>query len=385
MKPERSHWFFKDERSDKEYVLELSERDGGWVVDTHYGRRGSALKGVPKTVEPLDYDSAKAVYDAEAKARIKKRYVLQDDGQAYTAASSDYTSTGLDPQLLNPVDRDQLPGYFEDDDWGFQRKYDGHRRGFILSPDARVSSNKLGFAVSYPTDLDAGFDALERYFPLSLDGELIGNVYVIFDVTTFAGRDVRDLPYIDRLSIIEDIADQLPAGGPIMKIETAFTPEQKRALFARMERDRREGVVGKRFSAPYVAGRPNSLGDQVKHKFLEDITAIVLSHSDGKRSVSLGLFDAQGEFVNVGNCTIPPNKPIPEKGATVDVSYLYAYEGGSLFQPVYKCLRDDVNNSECRIDRLKYKRDELDQDPEPDADHEYEYEPPIEMDGSFSM
>jgi bifunctional non-homologous end joining protein LigD len=37
------------------------------------------------------------------------------------------------------------------------------------------------------------------------------------------------------------------------------------------------------------------------------------------------------------------------------VRYLYAHLGGSIFQPVYLGVRDDIRAEECVIGQLKYK------------------------------
>jgi bifunctional non-homologous end joining protein LigD len=60
----------------------------------------------------------------------------------------------------------------------------------------------------------------------------------------------------------------------------------------------------------------------------------------------------------VGNVTIPANHSIPAKGAIVEVRYLYAYPGGSLFQPVYLGKRDDVDMRACTVSQLKFKAGE---------------------------
>ena len=59
--------------------------------------------------------------------------------------------------------------------------------------------------------------------------------------------------------------------------------------------------------------------------------------------------------VEVGNVTIPANKDIPKEGQIVEVRYLYAYRGGSLFQPTYLGPRTDVLKDECTFSQLKYK------------------------------
>ncbi len=113
------------------------------------------------------------------------------------------------------------------------------------------------------------------------------------------------------------------------------------------------GRRGKRGDANYTAGRPNSGGPQLKFKFHETASFIV-TKVNGKRSVSLMLFDGD-KVIPVGNVTIPPNHTVPQVGAIVETRYLYAYLGGSIFQPVYLGVRDDIRPGECQLSQLKYK------------------------------
>ena len=103
-----------------------------------------------------------------------------------------------------------------------------------------------------------------------------------------------------------------------------------------------------------VAGRPASGGSQVKCKFYATCTCLVAAQND-QRSVRLHLFDDAGAAVSVGNVTIPSNKSIPNAGAFVEIRYLYAYRGGSLYQPAYLGERDDLEREACTISQLKYK------------------------------
>jgi hypothetical protein len=50
----------------------------------------------------------------------------------------------------------------------------------------------------------------------------------------------------------------------------------------------------------------------------------------------------------VGSVTIPPSHTVPAAGSIVEVRYLYAYEGGSLYQPVYLGIRDDIDAGAAR-------------------------------------
>jgi hypothetical protein len=103
----------------------------------------------------------------------------------------------------------------------------------------------------------------------------------------------------------------------------------------------KEGIVFKRRDAAYVPGRPASGGDQLKLKFTATASAIVAGADGSRRSVKLELLDGPRR-VGVGNVTIPANHPIPAVNQIVEVRYLYAYPGGSLYQPVYLGKRDDV-------------------------------------------
>ena len=55
------------------------------------------------------------------------------------------------------------------------------------------------------------------------------------------------------------------------------------------------------------------------------------------------------------NVTIAPNKAIPAAGALVEIRYLYAYKGGSLYQATYLNERDDIEAGDCVLGQLKYK------------------------------
>jgi hypothetical protein len=81
---------------------------------------------------------------------------------------------------------------------------------------------------------------------------------------------------------------------------------------------------------------------------------------NSKRSVGLILLSDTGEPVDVGNVTIPVNKPVPPVASIIECKYLYAYPLGALFQPIYLGTRDDVARGDCTVKQLVYKRDEVD-------------------------
>src|SRR5690606_805401 len=95
-----------------------------------------------------------------------------------------------------------------------------------------------------------------------------------------------------------------------------------------------EGYVARKADSPYSVGRPASGGNALKVIYWADITCRVGAGRVGKSSVAIELLDEAGEWAPVGNVTIN-GAPMPEVGSLIDVKYLYAYKGGSLFQPSY--------------------------------------------------
>jgi len=115
-------------------------------------------------------------------------------------------------------------------------------------------------------------------------------------------------------------------------------------------------VVFKRIGAAYSSGRPNSGGDQFKFKFVETASVIV-NAINAKRSVAIAVWE-NASLIPCGNVTIPADQPIPQVGDMAEIRYLYAMpDSGSLFQPVYLGVRDDIAAAECTRDQLKFRKE----------------------------
>lgn len=224
-----------------------------------------------------------------------------------------------------------------------------HRQGETVS-----GSNRKGLIVALPQELYD--DLLTLPAETILDGELVGSTLYVFDTTQWAGTNLSDAPYSERL---ETLKTGLMERTYVRRVETSVGQAEKAAHVERIRAARGEGVVLKRWDAPYRAGRPASGGNQRKFKFTQSATCRVLKVSERKRSVEVGVLicpETEGHCT-VGNVTILPNFPMPPVGALVEVKYLYYYEGGSLYQPIYQGERDDKTRADT-LASLKRKQGE---------------------------
>ena len=291
--------------SDKEYRVQLEQEGDGYVVNFQYGRRGQALKSGTKTSKPLEHATAKKVFDKLVAEKLAKGYV--DTGEAssgFTKAIVNRPAGNFLPQLCNAIPEDQLSFYLNSDEWGMQEKMDGERRSIQMSQGGGVVGlNRRGLVVDLPEGVASSVAWLYRHLaPCVLDGEIIGDKFYVFDIFPYESEDF-EVPVVLPLS----------------------------------ERYQRLSNIDIFFKNVVL---------------VESVSCLVIG-INAQRSVKLGLYD-QGDLIQAGNVTIPPNHDIPQSGDVVEVRYLYAYKGGSLFQPVYLGKRTDVVEAACHTGQLKY-------------------------------
>ena len=342
---------YRDERSDKVYRIAIEPRDGGYVVNFAYGRSGSTLTTGTKTSSPLYFEAAQNVYDRVVKEKLAKGYILAADSQTYVTGSRKVT--GIRPQLLNAVD-DPEP-LLADEAFCLQPKHDGKRlllrkQGFEIT-----GINRRGIECGFPESIRAAAAALPHNF--LLDGEAVGETFHVFDLLEVRFTDLRPVPYKARLVELLNLLASTDQNA-IQWVATYNGQGAKRRVFEQLREDNAEGVVFKRIGAPYSAGRPNSGGDQLKYKFVETASLIV-NAINAKRSVAIAVWE-NGTLVPAGNVTVPADQLIPQVGDVIEARYLYVMPGsGSLFQPVYLGVRDDITAAECTRDQLKFRREEV--------------------------
>jgi len=348
--------YFKEGSSDKVYQAAIESKDGGFVVNFAYGRRGATLTTGSKTSAPVAHDEAKRIFDKLVTEKTAKGYISDgSDHFSQVLTGNEGRSSGILPQLLNPVDEDRLDHLLLSPAYCMQEKYDGRRLLIKKSGSTITGINRLGLTVGLPQRLIDSVEGITGDF--IMDGESIGDQFHAFDILSFNCQAMQNWSYQDRYLQLLDIigSNQCPC---IRLVKTAFLPGLKKSMFDQLKAQNKEGVVFKRLDALYVAGRPASGGPQLKFKFYETASFIVTRIND-KRSVSLILFNGD-KMVPAGNATIPANHNIAVIGAVVECRYLYAFkESGSIYQPVYLGVRDDIRAEQCTVGQLKYKAEAI--------------------------
>ena len=343
---------YQEGTSDKVYHASIESEGAGYVVNFAYGRRGSALSTGTKTPQALPLTAAESVYRKLVQSKTAKGYRVHSGAErAIPVADDAGNDTGLRPQLCNAVTDKEAAVYMRSDVWCAQEKYDGRRMLVRKAGDGMLTAaNRKGLAIACPETVAAVLASVRG--PFTVDGELVGDRYYAFDLLECQQGDLRLSPYSERLAQLEHVLGPV-SGAAVEVAPTVFGASAKTAFAESLRRANKEGVMFKDLGATWTEGKQASGGPALKLKFWETCSCVVLRVNAGKRSVELGL-GGRG----VGSVTIPPNHEVPQTSKVVEVRYLYvAAVGGSLYQPIYLGLRDDIDASECteEAQNLKYK------------------------------
>lgn len=347
---------YREGSSDKQYSVTIQPQDGGYVVNAAWGRTGSTMQTATKSNGPVTREEAQAIADKLLNEKRKKGYTDDGSGAAYSGVEFAGRDTGYRTQLLEHVEEGQTERLLADPAWGMQEKYNGERRLIVMIPGEQVfGTNRDGLRVAINDDLA---NVIVGRIPVTgetvIDGEDFGSTFAPYDLLKLNGVDLRDRPYSERLALLEQLIADAPE---FPRPYTYRTEAQKRQMYAQLRDGGFEGVVFKLMSAPYTPGKAGKSSTQFKDKFVESASCRVIDQNGAKRSVGIELMDvATGLWHCVGNCTIPANFAIPERGQIIEVGYLYAMPSpGSLVQPTFKGVRRDIPESDCLLSQLKYK------------------------------
>jgi bifunctional non-homologous end joining protein LigD len=361
---------YRQGSSDKVYhiqVVQVGPGPGLYDVLFQYGRRGSTLQSGQKNAAPIPLSKATAFADSLAAEKRKKGYTdMASSGATQIPAPpqpSGPGQTGPLPQLLNPVkDERELGILLISPQWFMQEKMDGERRLVKIDRGVVTAYNRSGALVPFHQQLVG--EIIKRFIGHDnrvyiLDCELVGDFLHVFDVTDETGI-LQMMTFEQRLQQIPLDTQETPSSR-VLRVRVAKNTLDKRNLLEEVRKRGGEGVVFKKSDSAYRPGRPNSGGNQLKYKLYE--TAVVaVSAVNAQRSVEMKMYKGSGKDMQiVGNVTIPQNASIPDVDDLIEVRYLYACRGGSLFQPVFLRRRTDVSFSDS-MSTLKYKGEPMPED-----------------------
>lgn len=339
----------------KEYHLHTVDH-GNDTFTLYYsnGAIGAAMtpkvKAGPGTLSEIQKEFDKTV---KSKTKASPPYTEASSGVTYSTTQDAGDQSGWMPQLLSEIESGEAETYLTDDSWHAQEKKNGQRRAVLVKDGEVRGANKKGrFIGGVP---QAWADAM-KLLPNDtiLDGEHVGDVLHVFDVTRFGGKDCKAFSFDVRMDLVNKLSKDLNTP----KVQALFTARgtaAKRQLLATITDNTGEGVVFSRASATYAEGRASSAkrSDRIKLKIYEFSNCLVLRKNAGA-SVALGLLDANGNMVEVGSVTIPPNQPFPKVGDVQRVRYMHMFEAGSLYgPPVSFGPQAGVDPSSCTLAQVK--------------------------------
>jgi hypothetical protein len=227
----------------------------------------------------------------------------------------------------------------QDDGWVFEQKVDGKRAFMEVFGDRSVLLGRNGPL----TVVDGPWCALGRGGNLNntLDGELLGAVYWVFDV-------VSPLSWKLRHSLLVSLLRDSDSHN-VRILPTYRGTEQKRHLLELVRRDGLEGVVAKRYEGGYPKGRTLSWR---KAKLYGTGSAVVMVVGvDGKENVLLGAVTGDPIKI-VPVCHAATRGQTYRVGDVVQVRYLYMSNGNRLVQPVLLGV-SDVSWEDCGLDQFR--------------------------------
>jgi len=350
---------------DKFYTISIVEELAGYSLPFRYGPRVGWRKDGDKVKSPAPYSAAKRHFDKIVNEKLSKGYQIGTSMEtpdtlpafspvAAPSASTVPPATQVITQLVNDqIEQDKAIELIKDDAYCTQEKHDGERRKLIYNKGMVTGLNKKGRAARIidPCFVDAcqSLAQSSNINHFELDGEEVGSKFYAFDILMLGSTDTKKLPYSTRYQMLADLL--CGTGSCLELVVIAYTTQHKAKMMEDLLRGNKEGIVFKRLDSLYENGKN---GNQFKYKFYETASCVVVK-ANAKRSIALSLLDGN-TWVDVGNCTIPPNKAIPAVDAIVEIRYLYvANKGGCLYQPTYLDVRGDVDAGECVIEQLKYK------------------------------
>jgi bifunctional non-homologous end joining protein LigD len=291
---------------------------------------------------------------------------------------------------------------FTKDDWIFEVKWDGYRAigSKHGNKTALYSRANNDFSSHYPPIVEA-LNHLKHN--VILDGEIVvtdkegtphfeqlqnwrrdpqGQInYFAFDILWYDGRDVRDMPLIERKQLLKSV---IPQQSPLRYSD--HVERNGEALFQKIKQRGLEGIVAKQASSPYREDNRGAAWLKIKTHLRQEVVIGGFTEPRGGRkyigSLLVGVYD-KGEFVYTGHSgggipdkqrkllreklerlerkTSPfskepkPNAPVTwvTPSLVCEMSFSEWTSDNYMRQPVYEGLRPDKKAADIHREKLK--------------------------------
>ena len=275
------------------------------------------------------------------------------------------------PELLQDATDAMVKTLMADPNWVWQEKHNGDRR--IVSketfPSGEVRVVDWNRSAGRGKGLTPEIHEALKNHPLPqfvIDCEYVGaeDKLYVFDALHLGDVNLVNERYRMRLEAVHAFFDNFHKN--IVPIESAFTPEQKVALYERLLGIFAEGFVMKDLNAPYRQSNPSGNRWNYRYKFVKTLDAVVIGDSTErddkgmlKNSVRLGLYMPNGMLKDICGAT-KKSGFVLKPGDVVQLVYLYG-TGNTIaerdvVQPridtSVKQPRDDKKPHECTIDQI---------------------------------
>ena len=269
----------------------------------------SVIDEMPDSVKALPMPAAPSNAASVAAAKTDER----------AAPKAELPET-LSPQLATLVDAPPASA----EDWLFEVKFDGYRLlaridgGYIrlITRNGNDWTHKLqplrnelkrlklpsgwydGEIVVHDQEGRPDFGLLQNAFDENHPGDI---VYFLFDIPFHNGRDLRDLPLVERRAILQDIMAKRETDNVRFSTALSAPPQDMIAAACQMGL---EGIIGKRKDSRYSGRRA---GTWIKLKCGQRQEFVIGGYTDpqgsrsGFGSLLLGTYDESGKLQYAGN------------------------------------------------------------------------------------
>lgn len=260
----------------------------------------------------------------------------------------------MEPMLARPCPETSAPELLGSPDWVLQPKIDGERLLVAVVNGEVRGWNRAGTQVTVSDRIIENMCSPGLNF--MLDGELVGDTFLVFDAPGVEGFCDESTRLSERLNVLSKLFGLWNPDPKIRQVMSVNDPSEKRALLQRIYDGNGEGVMLKNMRSLYRYGDRSR--DWLKLKRHHSIDCVVTSESEDRNSVTVSVYkdgaliDPHGDGIGTVG-TLTGDGPYVKVGDVIEVRVLYTSRSGRIVQPTLPRIRGDKNPVECTFDQIE--------------------------------